>query len=185
MYITKKFNLKKDTIIENSIGLTDERASEHYIKFQDNVFGSLSSTKSNSKKTLKVNNLYLVEPVLKSKEFCITNFGVARGDWSGAVFDMSNYLFRNSDYIVLTKVELYNASQYEWWGTLYTKDGNISFNGGTTVLNRELRKSDNVRLEVPNSANWWYARFYGYIVNPVWLGKDIEMVQKNYEITWW
>lgn len=185
MYITKKCNLSKDDIIKNSIGLTDERASEHYIKFQDNVFGSLSKTKNDIKPTLKINDLYLVEPLLKSKEFCIVDFGVNRGDNSGAVFDMSNYLFRNSDYIVLTKVELYSASKYEWSGTLYTKDGNIGFRGGTTVLNRELRKSDNVRLGIPHSANWWYARFYGYIVNPVWLGKDIEMVQKNYDIRWW
>lgn len=77
-------------IEENSIGLTDERASEHYILFEENVFGSLDLIKDNDKKTLKINDLYLVEPKLKSKEFCILQFSLARGNHSGGTFDMSN-----------------------------------------------------------------------------------------------
>lgn len=167
-------------IEENSIGLTDERASEHYILFEENVFGSLDLIKDNDKKTLKINDLYLVEPKLKSKEFCILQFSLARGNHSGGTFDMSNYLFRNSDYIVLTKVELYSASTYEWSGSLSTNIGGFSFSGGTTILNKELKKENNVKLNVPYGADHWGARFYGYVINPVWLGKDIELKQENW-----
>lgn len=167
-------------IEENSIGLTDERASEHYILFEENVFGNLDSAKDNNKKTLKINDLYLVEPKLKSKEFCILQFSLARGNNSGGTFDMSRYLFRNSDYIVLTKIELYSASTYEWSGSLSTNIGEFSFRGGTTILNKELKKENNIKLNVPNSADHWGARFYGYVINPVWLGKDIELKQENW-----
>ena len=180
MEIVKHCKFTRNNIEENSIGLTDERVSEHFILLEENAFGSLSSIKDNNKKTLKVDDLYLVEPKLKSEEFCILQFSLARGNNSGGTFDMSNYLFRNSDYIVLTKVELYSASDYEWSGVLITDTERFGFGGGTTILKKELKKSDNVRLQVPGSADFWGARFYGYVTNPVWLGKDIELKQENW-----
>lgn len=177
--------LDEEAVEENSIGLTNERASEHYLKFGDNLFGTLESKKTNSKKTLKVIELnkYLVEPQLKSEEFCILQFSLSRGNNSGGAFNMSKYLFRNSDYIVLTKVELYTASKHEWSGTLVSKsleNGSLVFGGGTTKLPKELSKKDNVTLNVPGSADYWGARFYGYLFNPAWLGKDIVQKQENY-----
>lgn len=180
MKITKHCKFIRNDIEENSIGLTDERVSERFILLEENAFGSLSSIKDNNKKTLKIDDLYLVEPKLKSEEFCILQFSLARGNNSGGTFDMSNYLFRNSDYIVLTKVELYSASTYEWSGVLITDTERFGFGGGTTILKKELKKSDNVRLEVPVHADFWGARFYGYVINPVWLGKDIELKQENW-----
>lgn len=179
MEIVKNCNLTRNGILENSIGLTDERASEHYILFQENVFGSLSEVKDNDKKTIKVNDMYLVSPKLQSEEFCIMQFYLARGNNSGGTFDMSTYLFRDSDYIVLTKVELYTASTYEWNGTLQSDKGNQSFTG-TKTLDTPLKKSDNVKLVVPGSADYWGCRFYGYIFNPAWLGKNITAEQENY-----
>lgn len=180
MEILKRCKFMRNDIEENSIGLTDERVSEHFIRFSNKLYGSLALIKDVEKPTLKINNLYLVEPKLKSEEFCILQFSLARGNNSGGTFDMSNYLFRNSDYIVLTKVELYSASTYEWSGVLITDTERFGFGGGTTILKKELKKSDNVRLEVPVHADFWRARFYGYVINPVWLGKDIELKQENW-----
>lgn len=165
-----------------SVGLTDERASEHYIKFGENLYGALGAINPKYEKAIKVVELdkYLVEPTLKSPEFSILQFSLARGNNSGGSFDMNEYLFRNSDYIILTKVELYSASPYEWSGTLRTDIGNFGFGGGTTKLPKELSLKDNVILDVPGSADYWGARFYGYVFNPDWLGKDIEQKQFNY-----
>ena len=180
MKIIRHCKFIKNDITENSIGLTDERVSEHFILLEKNAFGSLNSIRDNNKRTFKVDGLYLVEPQLKSNEFCILQFSLARGNNSGGTFDMSGYLFRYSDYIVLTKVELYTASKYEWSGVLVTNSARFGFGAGMTVLKKELKKSDNVKLEVPISADVWGARFYGYIINPVWLGKDIELKQENW-----
>lgn len=182
MKIVGRIKLLNEELEENSINLTDERASENYIMFDKNLYGALCNKKTNSKKTLKILELdkYLIEPRLKSDEFCILQFTLNRGNNSGGTFNMDKYLFRESDYITLTKVELYTASKYEWSGTLITENGNIGFGAGETKLSKELSKKDNVSLYVPGSADYWGARFYGYIFNPDWLGKDIEEKQFNY-----
>lgn len=180
MIVSKHLKLIKNDIVENEIGLTDERATENYIKIGDNLYGSLAKIKDNDKNTVKINNFFLIEPKVKSKEFCILQFSLARGNHSGGTFDMSEYLFRNSDYIVLTKVELYSASTYEWSGSLSTNIGAFSFGGGTTILNKELKKENNVKLNVPGGADHWGARFYGYVINPLWLGKNIKLEQENW-----
>lgn len=185
MEIVGNLKLLNGELEENSISLTNERASEKYIKFGENLYGALADKKSNNKKTLKIVELnkYLIEPTLKSKEFCILQFSLARGNNSGGSFDMSEYLFRNSEYIILTKVELYSASSYEWYGTLRSESldgGSFTFRGGTTNLPKELSLKDNVILDVPGSADYWGAKFYGYVFNPDWLGKDIEQKQFNY-----
>lgn len=176
-------------IIENitingvDIGLTDEQCSSLPLKLEKNGvvhYGNMTKNKPDFVTLIAEKNgekLYLNNPVLQSAEFKILYFGLARGDNSGGTFNMNEYLFRNSPYVVCTKVKLINASHYE---RSFTLNG-IDYSGvGEHILQTPLLLKDNVSLVVPGSADYWYAEFYGYIINPDYLGQDVEMITKNY-----
>ena len=171
------------TINGVNIGLTDEQCSVLPLKLEKNgiiYWGNMTKNKPSFATLIAEKlgeKLYLNNPVLKSNEFKILYFALERGGSSGGTFNMNKYLFRNSPYVVCTKVKLINASKYEQSFTI----GGIKYSGiGVHILKTPLQLKDNVSLVVAGSADYWYGEFYGYVINPDYLGKDVELITKKY-----
>lgn len=113
------------------------------------------------------------EQIQRTQELCLMRFELDRGNDSGGTFSLNNYLFRGTNNIVLTKVNLYDASKYEWSGNVSSNLGTNWFYRGTTTFPKEIKLENGASLYVPGSANWWGADFYGYIIDPLRSGNTI------------
>lgn len=124
-------------------------------------------------------------PVGRTKEFILTHYAF-NGDNGCDRWSLNESFFRNSEDVVLTKIDFTDASNYEREGTIYSSkfsNGSMKFYIGVTDLPNELTMKDNVKLSVPFSSNHWDADFYGYIKNPLSSAKDVNRKTKKYNNT--
>lgn len=168
-------------------GLRPKPVGDYCIEIRDsntNIilgYGIMTTIAPTGKYTISLNTpngiRYLNDPGREvTPNFHMLRFGVGGSNNSGGYFNMSSYLFQNSDLVVCTHSELVDASKYE---KSYSIDGYGGFGWGKIKLNPEWTKSLNRRLYVPSSADHWSGNFYGYIIDPDYEGKNLVQAYRN------
>lgn len=168
-------------------GLRPKPVGDYCIEIRDsntNIilgYGIMTTTAPTGKYTISLNTSngirYLNDPGREvTPNFHMLRFGVGGSNNSGGTFDMSSYLFQNSNLVVCTHSELVDASKYE---KHYSIDGYGSYGWGKIALNPEWTKSLNRKLHIPGSADHWSANFYGYIIDPDYEGKNLVQTYRN------
>jgi len=178
--IVKKLELKN--IVTGDItnyGMTSEIASPNYIEFDNKqgsvYYASLGDTNPGTP-TILGGSRFVVEPELESEEFKLLTFSLGGSNNSGGTVIMSDFLFRNSEYIRCTRFVITSASKYE--KSCSINEVTYAGTGVSHVIEGEWELLDGYTLVVPSSADYWHADFYGYVINPPMLGAGIEQTTR-------
>lgn len=91
---------------------------------------------------------------------------IDRGNNSGEIFKLKDLIFSKAPSASLEAIHLYDASKYEKSGLIignvWSQRFYLSKVNFTKPITKESAIAENIRLDVPSSANYWRCNIYGF-----------------------
>lgn len=100
---------------------------------------------------------------------------------SGAKFPADTYFFRGSNSVSMTSIQLIEASKYEQVIRIESNNYNIEFKDLIKHSITTRFKTDNVKIVVPGSADYWTGHFFGKVYNQHKENRNWEFVPYYYK----